>query len=96
MSWEIICKLNIVNLIELIVLIGFIFYVIGIFRIIYIEHCIKKLEQEILYEKNKVNGDTINFVEGNKKEIDKKYKPNIEKLKRDRQFILDKMPFLKK
>ncbi len=77
----------------------FIVYVISMIRVLLIEHKIKNLEndrdKEIQQVKN-VPGVVKVIVEGQISNIKDRYESKLSVLRRDRRFILDKLPFIKK
>jgi len=62
------------------------------------ERKINKLEEQKQDEINKIrnrSGVGMSFIEATIKRINEEYSPKIEKLKRKRRFILEKLPFIK-
>lgn len=77
----------------------FLWYVTGIIRVIIIERKIKEIDCVMQKKKDELKknpGLIISTAEGLKKRIEEEYKPRIDRLERDRRFILDKLPLLKK
>ena len=77
----------------------FVIYSVSIIRILLLEHKIKSLEAERnkkIEQTKSVPGVIKIIVEGQINSIKDQYEPELVRLKRDRQFILDKLPFIKK
>jgi len=77
----------------------FLVYVLGLVRIVYIEHNIKLLQEkrdkEIGSLKGQGRGITAQILQRQEEKIKLEYNLKIEKLERDRRYILGKLPFVK-
>lgn len=77
----------------------FIIYIISIIRVLWIEHKIKNLEADRdkkIQQVKSVPGVITVIKERQISGIKDQYESGLSILKRDRQFILDKLPFIKK
>ncbi len=77
----------------------FVVFVVSFIRILLIERKIKNIEtdrDEKIQQVKSVPGVIKVIVEGKINNIKDQYEPGLSKLRRDRQFILDKLPFIKK
>jgi hypothetical protein len=85
------------NLFAILVFIVAFIYLACFVRVLLYEYQInqahKRLENEV--EVAKSHGDTLQFVEGNVALVKEKWERRLDELKRKRQFILDKLPFLR-
>jgi len=76
---------------------GFLWFVISLFRVWNYERKINKLysELEVQIEEEKNRLVSMPIIEGRIKKLKEDYKPRIKGLERKRQFILEKLPFIK-
>lgn len=76
---------------------GFIWFIISLFRVQSYERKINKLyhELEIKIKQEKDKPVVMPVIEGRIKNLKEGYEPKIKTLERNRQFILDKLPFIK-
>jgi len=73
-------------------------YFINMFRVMVYERKINSVEttkQKKIDELKKRTGMTTSFFEASIKKINSDHEPELTKLRRERQFILDRLPFLK-
>lgn len=72
----------------------------ALIRVMCIEHRIKKLyrlmERDSDAERGQGRGRTLDLVNRKIEKIEGGYKLEIERLERDRRYILDKLPFLRR
>lgn len=90
------------NAAKILIIFGFIIFIISYIRVILIERKIKSLyytidvEEKKLIEDSRGRGILRGEIEARKNNIHKKYQPDIDKLERDRRYILAKLPLFKK
>jgi hypothetical protein len=83
---------------SLVIFIMVFWYFVNLFRVMIYERKIIKIEAKKRKEINKLEqatGMTTSFFEASVKRIEKDYEPELNKLNRERQFILDRLPFIK-
>lgn len=84
-------------IVNILIIGGFIWFIISLFRIKSYERKIHELyrELEVKIEDLKHKNITQNQADGWKKKFNEEYDIKIKELERKRRFILDKLPFIK-
>jgi hypothetical protein len=85
------------SILSILIIGGFIWFVISLFRVYGYEKGINKLyiELEDKIDKEKKRPAPMCFIKGRIEKLKTEYEPKIKELERKRQFILDKLPFIK-
>ncbi len=85
------------NIFYVLLISGFVWFVVSLFRVRNYERKINKLynELEAKINKEKERQASMPFIEGAIKKLKEEYEPKIKELEKERKFILDKLPFIK-
>lgn len=94
---DLLARVNYPIILKVILITAFLLYVSGLFRVWRKERSIKKLDRD---EQEEIRRDATAIIREIRDRqiahIKSKYKPERDKIERDRRFILEKLPFFRK